>query len=1222
MKKAVIAFLLLPLANAFAAKINGLVRYSTGEPVRGEKGSLFLLTFPWEERRSTPLLDFSIDDSGYFEFEINEAGIYELRIGGGNIPVYRWMGFLGGADFSLPVLEIKEPSSLLSEYSESHVCIDEYTKNRWHLYPFRVNNNVFLDGYRCYFWNGKVLKTKYEQENKSFDFKVVFADKSKNYKLYAAMGYLFLGETKDTFSFFSDKEVVDLVIVSDVNKVEFVGSLREGVSYISPLKENIIVNLPNYKPFAVYPSCCMWLAGIAGELNKLLLPKLGTELIVEDEYSHLAVEVSGNTVSINPPNFYVVKGVLLDEKETTIKGAEITAYAVGRSVSAVSFADGSFFLPALGDKAILYVIKQPFAPLRRVVGSQVNSLTFYLKKGSSIYGKLVGNREYVEEVYIQDERGERKEIAVDQFGYLWYEGLKIGKYEITVVANGERLSRKVEIVENGVIVDLGSFELERKVEFVIKSKNGEKLENVKVFIDRGCSGEREELVGTSDSRGRFLTKVVFGSCFRFKKDNYLTKELKVGELADEIDVVMEPLFSFVLEVVDAIEYPVVGVKVLVDNLEENLVTDKNGQVRIETPKGGPVKIVLIHPDYAPKELVIKKERVGDKVRVVLDKGGSIKGVVFNRNREPVSGVRVGVDHEYVDFSSFTSDDGTFTLDGLPLGSVKLIFEHKDYRPLRLDVNVTNEFKNIEVILDRGATLRIYVTDSRDRVVEGATVYLRKFADVISGDNSNDGSGGNSSAISDQEGRVEFKALERGVYFVEVRKSEFARKVELVRVNNEKVEKRIRLDEGVDLVGRITGVPDDLLKGVKVVAKSTAPYNVEIMAEVSNDVFTIRNLGRRPWIIEGWVEGSKYRARKEIAISPEAEDSYEIELHFKEFKPLEGVVRKGGDVLEGVMVKIVAKGGVTEMLETDRDGKFRASGISGGYLDIFVYSGDRQIYKSSRVVEEGAKLVIEIPSSIVEGKVLERDSYTPVKGARVTLNYLSDNGDKGFLVRSSSGEGNFFFDNVPAGKISLYVSKRGFASEREDFDLLDGEEKYLEILLSKEAEVSFVIDGLREGTPVNVAVLDKDYNLLLSNVFRVGKSGDVVVKKIPQGEWIFVIQPLNYAVIKVQGKAPGFLGKFSPSPMAAAKVMIKDFVSGVDQGKVRVKVYYDDGSPFLVPQAGNVVKKEWTIIGGIGYIQGMPPGFYSFEAYSEDGNEWRSYTKVDVGSPSIVRLQPF
>ena len=345
------------------------------------------------------------------------------------------------------------------------------------------------------------------------------------------------------------------------------------------------------------------------------------------------------------------------------------------------------------------------------------------------------------------------------------------------VASGERKGGVVITIPRGQVVT-GK----------VVDQNGKPLAGVGVVANETAGGDAgaimrrvvmgamrdrgDELVRTG-ADGTFSMRVKEGTYdFAFKHDGFAPKTVRsqaVTSSTKPIEVTLEPS----VEITGRVTRGGVGVEgVMINAIGESMTTATTafdgsfrltdlapGQIMVNATKFDEF-IQLIRPLTAPATDVVLEVPPGGRITGrVTDKSSGAPVTAFQAG---VSAPRGGGGMVFMmppAMRSFTSDDGTFTLENVPPGQTQLVVSAPGYtagRVSNLSVEEGKTLANIEVALDTGVKLSGRVTGPNGEALSGVAVRQ----DMTSGRTMRMAMGGDN-ATTDSNGEYTIEALEPG-----------------------------------------------------------------------------------------------------------------------------------------------------------------------------------------------------------------------------------------------------------------------------------------------------------------------------------------------------------------------------------------------------------------------------------------------------------------------------
>lgn len=323
-------------------------------------------------------------------------------------------------------------------------------------------------------------------------------------------------------------------------------------------------------------------------------------------------------------------------------------------------------------------------------------------------------------------------------------GLPAGKSENLKVAAGER--------KRGVAITIPrGFELTGK----ITDKDGKPLSGVSVaasetqggmagmFQQRillGGPGQPDEEVVKTGSDGTFAMRLKEGTYdVGLRREGYAAKSVRghqVGSASKPIETSLDPS----VEITGRITRNGVGIEGVnlftfaMGGPTTTAVSGPDGSFTLADLSPGPVRVNINKGDDFISEMRNLTAPARD-VAIELPPGGRVSGrVVDKATKQPIPVFQAGISPSRggggmimmspAQMRSFTSDDGSFTLENVPSGAVNLMVAAPGYTASRMSNIAVEEGKTVSdvvVEMDTGAKLTGRVTGPSGQPLSGATV---------------------------------------------------------------------------------------------------------------------------------------------------------------------------------------------------------------------------------------------------------------------------------------------------------------------------------------------------------------------------------------------------------------------------------------------------------------------------------------------------------------------
>lgn len=385
----------------------------------------------------------------------------------------------------------------------------------------------------------------------------------------------------------------------------------------------------------------------------------------------------------------------------------------------------------------------------------------------------------------------RFSIRTDSQGDIELEASKRGvptaKTSALHVTAGEKKSGVMIVMPRGVAIS-----------GIVTDKQGKPLSGVGVTASENESGpmpggvrrmiasairggaEDDETVRTGTD-GKFTTRVKEGTYdVIFKREGLSTKTVRAvtaSATTKPLEVAMEPgveISGRVTRGGNGVEG--INVAVMATDNSELSVTGPDGRFTVSDLTPGPYMVVFNKQD----EFIQQMRNItapSNTVNIELPPGGHISGRVLDKNtHQPITSFNAGVTTARMGggiqintppmMKSFTSDDGSFSLDNVPTGTIQVVASAPGYTTAR-QPNVTVEegksVDHLELDLDTGVKLSGHVTGPDGSPLGGVAVRPADGAGGAMRIVQNFGGGGadGSSATTDANGDYSIDQLEAG-----------------------------------------------------------------------------------------------------------------------------------------------------------------------------------------------------------------------------------------------------------------------------------------------------------------------------------------------------------------------------------------------------------------------------------------------------------------------------
>jgi protocatechuate 3,4-dioxygenase beta subunit len=328
----------------------------------------------------------------------------------------------------------------------------------------------------------------------------------------------------------------------------------------------------------------------------------------------------------------------------------------------------------------------------------------------------------------------------------------------------------------------------------------------------GVRNQDEELVRTGRD-GTFTLRVKEGAYdLEFKHEGYAPKSVRAVQVSagsKPIDVTLETGVQVSGRVVRG-GAGVEGVNVTaMAGAMTTTVTGPDGSFVVADLVPGQVML-----NFSKFEESIREVRTVNaparELTVELPPGGRITGRVLDKTtRRPIASFQAGVSNSRSgggmvmmappSLRSFTSDDGSFTLENVPIGPVEVVAQAAGYvngRTANINMDEAKTINDVEVLLDTGAKIIGKVTGPDGSPVQGASVGV----EAAGGGGPMRLMGDAAGATTDASGEYTLETVESGSRTVSVRHQKYLPATKTVDVTGREVRVDVQLSGGIKVTG--------------------------------------------------------------------------------------------------------------------------------------------------------------------------------------------------------------------------------------------------------------------------------------------------------------------------------------------------------------------------------------------------------------------------------------
>jgi protocatechuate 3,4-dioxygenase beta subunit len=644
-------------------------------------------------------------------------------------------------------------------------------------------------------------------------------------------------------------------------------------------------------------------------------------------------------------------------------------------------------------------------------------------------------------------------------------------------------------------------------------------------------------------------------------------------------------------------------------------TDAQGNFRITGVTPGRVRLEAQAPGYQPSPsmaLDLPPEGVVEGVELVLQAGATLEGRVTNTRGEAVAGARLSRDRQ----AAISDETGFYRLEGLPPGLGTVTVQHRAYQGASREVEIVlGDLHTADFVLEGGWPIAGRVVDEEERPVSGARVELthREPRDRRL-----------YRATTDLEGRFTIAGAISGSYDLKASRPGYATLQEegAVAVAEAAVQGlTIHLQSGATLSGRILGLDFEDLALVQVEAQRGEELQAGVVDYAG--VYTIEDLGPGEWLVRARLRGGSREAQARVVLDAGIL-SREKDLEFDRGLTLSGQLFYGDAGLVGARVTL--RGGevaVERSVVTDQEGKFRLEDLAVGSYRVAV-GHPRELITHYEDIDLTADhhLVITLSTALLRGVVTSATKGEPLGEAQIRLQRLlgPDGSQPGPVVQvDTNPQGSFVLSRVAPGRHRLTVQKSGYSPVERLLELSDGEERGVEIPLTPSAGLELLVTLASGVHPafVGVVVYGPAGEILVSESAAPNEEGITRFRTVPTGTWELLLAAPGAALTPLTATIPGRQEVVLP---LASRLRVR--VPLLEESDRRAVLTVFDAQGRAVPALDDegALRRRLTVVGGRALVGGLPPGVWTLQIVTADGQAWQASAVTTAGGETAVRVE--
>ncbi|HVS12516.1 MAG TPA: carboxypeptidase-like regulatory domain-containing protein, partial [Thermoanaerobaculia bacterium] len=629
--------------------------------------------------------------------------------------------------------------------------------------------------------------------------------------------------------------------------------------------------------------------------------------------------------------------------------------------------------------------------------------------------------------------------------------------------------------------------------------------------------------------GRFLlSDLVPGEIVQLEvahPDHSLREPVAIRPPAEEpVTIILHPVTKLTGRVLGANGEPIRGATIHASWAEgasgsrsTGTQVGQDGRFELRVDHQGGLEVTATGPGHRPQSRSVEAgQQAGKELLFQLEPGASLVGTVRGLRGEPVVEALVRPElhqHEVAGGQSTARADGagSFRLDGLAPGPLKLDVRHRDYLQHQREIELTVGENHVDIELDAGLSIEGVVIDGGGAPVEGAAI------GVEGGSGTWYGAGG--PLRTDLDGRFEVRGLEPASYRVTANAGERGSgRSDLIELREAPVRGVVvRLEPGAVLPGIVTGVAFDDLPRVEVMARPMGPgLGGRFHARPDFEGrFTIDGLPGAKVMLQAIRETDGRIVTEEVTLEAGRRHD-EVILDFGAGATLSGVVLEGGAPAPGAEIVVIGGEAGQQRTFADQAGRF-VLGVPEGTIEIAASRGEAMAMERLEIRGD-TELELDLERAAIVGMVVDRETGAPIADAEVSAQHVRPPGATGVarLQPGRTGPNGSFRLPVLTGRHVVRAQAKGYATASEhDVEVFPGDEVAVRLELAPGVLLVLEVRGPEGEIPRDVHAL----------AFAPGKAGQESILGSATGSAGRVeLDTLRPGAVVVSVRAEGYAAK--------------------------------------------------------------------------------------------------
>lgn len=629
-------------------------------------------------------------------------------------------------------------------------------------------------------------------------------------------------------------------------------------------------------------------------------------------------------------------------------------------------------------------------------------------------------------------------------------------------------------------------------------------------------------------------------------------------------------------------------------IERSAIANRDGRFEIRDTPAGSVVLAVSAQGYLSIEgfqVVAPWPDQAQELTLTLNKGAVLTGRISTTAGHPVSGARISAESA----AEMSDDEGTYTVEGVPLGRTDIHVFHPEYKLFRHAMLIQPGVNSLDITFEEGMEVSGRVIDSQGAPVLGARVALFR---QVSRD------WREYREHTDEDGTFHFPSVARGRYRLRVSADSYAT-IEVKRqivVEEEPLDRlEVVLQRGGVITGRVLGLEADQLSRVEVTAQREDGEPVPAFVDAGG-FYEIRHLQPGDYLVQAALESGTRHVQARVPLLPGDEEVIR-DLQFAPRLALFGQVLYDEEPLSEASISIRgSRLAVERSVRTDYEGRFRFEDLEPDTY-WFGLSHSRELLVHNDTIDLAAdrEITVRLLPSTVSGTVMDTQSWRPIPGALIAFRHIEG---PEFLITDSTGEdGTFSVHRIPAGGYLLTVRASGYAPAEQSLAVPVGQDvSGLEVTLVPTRGLELTVHLASGHVPdrVHLRMLGPTGAVALAETRPTDSSGKVMLSTLPEGSGTLLLSASGGATSLIPVTVPG--DPITVTLPEAGNLHIR--VPALADTDLRaIATLSAAEQPFWTVGPGGSLKDHWQLLGGRTMVAEVPGGSWQVRVESPDGRIW-------------------